>query len=414
MFLLKLATLNIFRNTKRSILTMTTVFVGVFGFIMASGMVNGVEQTYVRIEIDTETAHLRVMHKRYLSEEENFPLDLLLPQQRAVHSVIKKGWPTALVVPRIIFSAQLGDGEQALGARGVAIDSALAEKAFSLSRYSSSKKPLPETGKWIFVGSIIAKSFKKKIGDTLTIESRTRDGSMNADDYQIAGVISTGNMIIDGGSFYIPLKSARDLLRMPTGLTDVVVKLPKKQDALLVSTRLQKQFGAVQAQTWQDKTRTIFELNKIRRQMFNVLISIILIVAAAGMANTVLMSAFERKGEIGMMMALGMPEGRIVRLFTAEAGMLGLIGSVFGALCGGSWAYYLQVYGWDISAMVEKTYGATGQTTGLSVASFIFFDISFSTILMGIFLGVFVSLLASLWPAWRTTRFDPREVLARS
>ena len=532
MFLLKIAGRNLFRNTKRSVLSMITIIVGVMGFIQASGLVEGIEQTYIHLEIASESAHIRILPQGYLKDEENLPIDITLKQPQKIVKAITQKFPKAIVVPRIIFSAEVGDGVYTLRTRGIAIEPKAFEKAFKFSQFTRSKVRLPESGNVMYLGSQIAKSFKKKTGDTMTIVVRTQAGSINAIDFKIIGLLSVGNILVDNFSLYIPLKTGRSFLGMKKDVTDLVVKLPSKTLApqvakivehleplyntkktyldlnaelsndtkllkthgfalktseikhflkiskisnLFVSSKegnilylsdkiaktLKKKVGetitlAVKNSldiliskefkikglfstkdlvkkgdfafvmpfragrqllkkykpiTWWMKAQDIIALNKLRRKFMNFLIAIILLVAASGVANMMLMSGFERKGEIGMMMALGMPTSRIMSLFTFEAAFLGVIGSLIGAFIGSVVVYYLQVHGIDLSGRMGAMDSSQGMMT---ISSMIYFKFIPYMAVIGTLVGIFVSILSALWPAWRITRFEPYDILSKN
>ncbi|HAA56683.1 MAG TPA: hypothetical protein DCE42_18100, partial [Myxococcales bacterium] len=82
--LLKMAFRNVFRNKKRSFLSMLTVIVGVMGMISAYGLARGVEDTIIRVDVDTDFGHLRVMHKAYNKDKANFPLELQVQKPKQV------------------------------------------------------------------------------------------------------------------------------------------------------------------------------------------------------------------------------------------------------------------------------------------------------------------------------------------
>jgi ABC-type antimicrobial peptide transport system permease subunit len=114
-----------------------------------------------------------------------------------------------------------------------------------------------------------------------------------------------------------------------------------------------------------------------------------------------------------MMTAMGLQRSHILGLFAVEAGFLSLIASSIGALFGGSLAYYFQVYGLDVTSNMNfDSFGGGGGT--MSFSSVIYFDLHAEAIIIGIALGVVIGMLAALWPAWRVTRFEPREILSGS
>ena len=409
MFLLRLAFKNIFRNKLRSVLTIVTVVAGVMGFVFLEGMLIGIDQTMTRVEIASEFQHLRVTAVGYTKDEEDFKLDLPVKQVDAVIKAVRSKWPATIPVKRIIFRCDVGDGVHSLPARGVAVDGRVAEQAYGFSRYTKRKSVLPAKGLFIMMGSGLADAFGKKPGDTITLVARTQAGSINALDFKILDVLSVGNTLVDVMSVYIPMATGRRLLEMERGVTGVVFKLPSKELSVAAQKVAATAAKGNEVKTWQEKTAYLIELTKLRRKMFNFLVVLILGMAAAGIANTILMSGFERKNEVGMMSALGMAEGRIMRLFATEACVLGAIGSVVGTIVGSLGTLYYQVAGFNIGAKADMM---TKEISTVSMVSTIYFQLTPRAILIGLILGAIIAVLASLWPAWRITRFDPRETLA--
>ncbi len=284
-----------------------------------------------------------------------------------------------------------------------------AEKAYRFSKYAQKKSLLIKGSNSIYIGADLAKTFKKKVGDTVTVVVRTRAGSLNALDFTIRDIISVGNMLVDSMSIYMSMETGRKLLQMPKGATDVIVRLPKRKLSIAAASLAQTFSPKNFPRTWQNKGQEIIDLQQMRRKIFNIMLFVIMLVAGIGIANTLLMSAYERRGEIGMMMAQGMRSSSIIRLFAMEAGALGLLGSLIGAALGTAGALYFQAYGFHIPS-------GTGyeEVTTMSVASTIYFSFSIDLVIIAISIGVIISVLGSLWPAWRITRLETREVLAGS
>ncbi|MBN2102432.1 ABC transporter permease [bacterium] len=126
--------------------------------------------------------------------------------------------------------------------------------------------------------------------------------------------------------------------------------------------------------------------------------TIALIVAALGIINTMVMSILERTREIGIMKAIGGSEGEIRTIFFVEAGMIGLIGGIFGLLLG-----------W----LVTKIANAVANMIFLKEMDFSvnFFHIPFWLILSAIAFSIGISLLAGIYPAARAAAVNPVEAL---
>ena len=406
MLLLKLAVRNVFRNVRRTLISAITVIVGTMALVAAYGLILGTEETINSVDIKTNTGHLRVFRKGYQKEEESFPLNIVADQPEKVMASIKKKWPTSLVFKRIVFSAKVIDGPFSLPARGNVIPQK-ASKRFTFLQ--SNGKLMPDDGNVIFVGYSLAKVFKKKVGDTITLQARTRTGSYNANDFRIAGIFNAGNPLIDGATIFLPEKSGRRFLEMPKAATEVIAFLPHRDDSLAAASLISSVTAKNHPFTWQDRAKDLEQTNNIRKKMFNFLILILMLVAAAGLANTILIAGYERKGEVGMMLAMGYQRSRIIALFALEASFIGLLGGVIGTFLGSGITLYYQYNGLDISAKMEAI---ASSPTAMSSANILYFQLSPTIVIVGVLLGVFTAVLAALWPASRITRLEPREILA--
>jgi putative ABC transport system permease protein len=408
MFMFKLAVRNLFRNTRRTVLSMITLIVGTMSLVAAYGMILGVNETLTTVDIKTDFGHLRIYGKGYLAQEESFPLDIVVAKPNKVVDTLKKEWPKATVFKRVIFSAKVSDGTYGLNVRGYTLPSH-ASNQFTFLRKDN--KPMPDKGNVIMIGYHLAKTFKKKVGDTFTLEARTQTGSLNATDFKIHHIFDAGNPVIDAFAVYIPETSGRRFLQMPKDVTDIVAFLPKRSDATKAESLIKGLKLSNRPMTWQEKAKDMAELQKTREKMFNFLIGILMLLAAAGLANTMLMAGYERKGEIGMMLAIGFPRSRIISLFAIEAGILGLIGSIIGAIFGSAITLYYQFNGLDISGKMEAM---STSASAISSANLLYFKLSPTIIAISLALGIVVAVLSAIWPANRITKLEPREILAGS
>ena len=124
-----------------------------------------------------------------------------------------------------------------------------------------------------------------------------------------------------------------------------------------------------------------------------------LLVAALGVANTMMMAIYERTREIGVLKALGASSGEIRQLFTTEAALIGLIGGVFGLILG---TLLGRLVDWGAHRyLINEGVTGVGQLSvvppWLAIGALIF--------------AALIGLLAGLYPAARAARLDPVQAL---
>ena len=163
--------------------------------------------------------------------------------------------------------------------------------------------------------------------------------------------------------------------------------------AMQVQAKLtQKQLGLVDTATAEMQARTIW------------LVSMSLLVATVGIVNAMLMSVTERYKEIGTMKCLGALDRFIVRLFILEAALVGLLGSLAGAIVGSGAMTIVYAYrmGWKNAL---SSWGATALSIGHQPVPL------WVAILFGVLIGGLLSICAALYPAWRAAKMPPAAAL---
>jgi ABC-type antimicrobial peptide transport system permease subunit len=141
-----------------------------------------------------------------------------------------------------------------------------------------------------------------------------------------------------------------------------------------------------------------------------VVLLIVFVAAAAGVANTMMMATFERRRELGMLLSVGTSPLRLVAMIQAEAVVLGLAGVLVGSVLGGALVAWQGHVGIDLATIGSDT------STSLSFYGLTFtgalhphlFARDFVPGFVGI---VVVALVASLWPAVLTARLEPMEAM---
>ena len=134
------------------------------------------------------------------------------------------------------------------------------------------------------------------------------------------------------------------------------------------------------------------------------LVAMSLVVATVGIVNSMLMSVTERYKEIGTMKCLGALDSFIVRLFILEALVLGILGSLLGAIAGAGLVMATQTSRLGWSAM-WSCWGTTAVTLGsLHLPAWL-------CILLGVITGGLLSVGAALYPAWRAAKMPPAAAL---
>jgi lipoprotein-releasing system permease protein len=237
----------------------------------------------------------------------------------------------------------------------------------------------------ILIGTELASDLGLAIGDKLLVQSATGSGHH----FVVTGILDLGNKGANQRNGFMALHSGQSLLGYPGGITGIDVTVHDVYAAELVAQRIQH-FTGLQADSW-IKTNAQFFSAISSQSMANTAIRFFVALSVAfGIASVLVVSVVQRSREIGILRAMGISRGQVMRVFLLQGGLLGLGGAVMGCAVG-----TLALHLWLAVAV-------TPDGTPM-------FQITMEPSLYGLALGMatLTGLLAALAPALRAARLDP-------
>ncbi|NQU18420.1 MAG: ABC transporter permease [Candidatus Saganbacteria bacterium] len=407
--LIKLAFRNIFRHFNRTFLTFLAIALGLMLLIIMDSMLSGIDQESFNKIINYETGHIKIFDKNYREDEENLPLDKSIEKPDSIIKALGKDPEVAGVTSRINFRIMLSNGVDQYPAVGIAVNPKddqsvfLLKQALEKGRFFS--KNDEET---MLLGEGLAEDFGVDVGDYLTVLTRTKHDTYQALDLRIKGILKTEDPKIDWAAVVIPLGLGQASLDMGSAVTEIDIKLKNPNKTKEFRDRLAKDLTGFEVATWQDLASDVIAMSQAKRGGSVFLLFSVFLIALIGISNTILLAAFERTREIGMMAAMGMKRSQIIRLFVLEGAMIGVMGSIVGCLLAVLLNFPFVKYGlnWGflMRDMGDIGYRVTGVSRGvwninMIVGAFIF--------------GIVVSAITSIYPARVASKMDPTEALKK-
>jgi len=406
---LRLAWRNLFRNRRRTWITAVTVAVAVFLVNLSASLLVGIEQQSFDNLIYYQTGHAKLFADGYFDNREELPLDYALTEPLEVQALMASVPGVAATTPRLVFQAQLSNGVDQLACYGVGIQIAGSDTdVYRLPQAVVEGEYLEEGDEGILLGSGLADVFDVGVGDWLPVLTKTRAGAYEAIDFPIVGLVGTGNPLIDMNSVLLPLETAQYMLDMEGEATEVAVRVSATANEEETVRRIQEavaEYGGYEVKGWRELESDFMSLVRMKRTGNVAMLTLFMLMAVVGVTNTVLMAAFERTREIGMLMAMGLRGSGIRRLFLAEGALTGLMGGAVGTLLAAVLLAWIASVGIDITAM----YGDLD--IGYPVRGVIYPAVNAVVLGYGWALAGLMAALASLYPAARASRHEPVEAL---
>ncbi len=241
------------------------------------------------------------------------------------------------------------------------------------------------TSEDIIIGTELAKTLGATVGDKLGVSVVSGRNRV----LTIAGIVDLGNKGTNLRNTYVALRTAQSLEGMIGGVTTIDLTVADVWDAEIIAQQIAAMTD-IEADSW-IATNAQFYSGIKAQIMGNTMIRVFVALSVAfGIAAVLVVSVIQRSREIGILRAMGTSRGQILRVFLIQGGLLGFLGSLFGALMGAAGiieyhAYTMQPDGTELFPLVLDRW--------------LFIDTALLATLTG--------LLAALAPAVRAARLDP-------
>ncbi|MCX7028154.1 MAG: FtsX-like permease family protein [Spirochaetes bacterium] len=411
MNILSFAARNLLRNRRRSALAALSVFLSIFMIVVLRGFADGFLDSIVKNYTKNETGHINIATKAYRDRFRFLPVDEYIedspPLVKAIQSALEKTAPGSIVAERIRFGVLLSSEKGTREALAIAGDPETERRLLMLDRSIEAGGSYLSGPGQTLVGASLAADLGLKRGGDLKLVTQKTDGGLGFKRLRIAGIFKTGVNDLDGSIVQMGLEDARELLGMEGGAQQIAVILSgrsKLGPSLDIVRNVAQASGnaGLSVLPW----TAIGEYPKIVKLMEIVYDWVYLVVGFLGafiIANVMMMVILERRREIGILMSMGMPKGRILGVFLLEGTMLGFIGSTAGVLVGFAFNLFFSKRGFDMtSAMAGFAW---------PLDNIIYPSTGLGPLLAGILVGTAVSAVMAYLPSRRAAAMAPVEAI---
>jgi lipoprotein-releasing system permease protein len=153
--------------------------------------------------------------------------------------------------------------------------------------------------------------------------------------YRVLGIYESGNKEYDANYAFVSIADAQKLFHMENMVSGVELRLKDLAGAGELKERLSASLPAgMVVATWYDLHETLYRVMKIERWSAYVLLTLIIVVASFNLLGSLTMGVIEKRRDVAILKSLGMASRTIIRLFMVEGILIGLAGTVIGAILG--------------------------------------------------------------------------------
>lgn len=353
--ILRLAWRNVWRNTRRTVLTLLTIVVGCGMIILMNAIAKGGHDRMIEDAVSMGVGHIQVHEKGFW---DNQTIDYAFIPPRTLLDALDRNPYVEAYTARVQAAALLSSSSNTAGALIQGVDPVKERRVSNIHA-----KILPG-GRFLVaddtagavLGEKLAKSLGVQPGGEVSFISQGFDGSIAAERLTVTGLFRTGNPDFDKGLMLIPLGFAGTAFSMMDYVHAVSVKLskPGMMNGVISELKRVRTDTPLEIMGWDALMPVLVQfiaMDDVSAWIFDF---ILLMLVAFGILNTIQMSVFERTREFGIMLSIGTRPSQVVSMVIAESVMISAMGVVLGVILGYASSYYFFVNPIDYSSYAEE------------------------------------------------------------
>lgn len=408
--LIKIAFRNLYRQKRRTLLTIAIISVGVIAVLLFSALSGAFKNMMVGQITDSMLGHMQIHRKGYVSSLDNLPLDKTIDekQMKKMGEILDRIPRVEAYSKRILMGGMLSNYMETTNIKVAGINPKDESIVTPLLTSRIKKGEMLKKGE-ILLPELVTKGMNLKVGQSIVLIVNNVDGSVNGQNLKIAGIVES--VVGPTGKYgYIHIDDAVTVLRMDKPeFSEIAIRLNKissldkvtRQISLEIVEMKNKEGEPIfEVHSWKELSPfyNIAKMIDLMSLFINILLVAIVLIS---ILNVMIMAVYERIKEIGTLTAIGTLPGKIRTMFLMEGLFLGFFGSVAGSIIGviliiaTKFAHITIAFGRNENILIDPA-------------------IPFDQMALITLVSTIVAVLASLQPAIKASHMDPIEALRYS
>ncbi len=387
------------RNKRRTIISLTAVALGLALLIMLSGFIAGVMDGSLQNSIRLNTGHVQIRAESYEESKLSLLWSDLLQNSEALMAQTQNIPEIKAATPVLWAGGVVSTMQESVSVKINGVDMGSPIFDFLAEGTVEGQIPSPEERGQIMIGLRLAQNMGIGVGSRISLFVGQSEGEPEEGIFTVSGIYTTGIPTYDASTIFMTLSQAQAFTGAGDRASAVIVMLNNSSDADKVADLLRG--PGVKTLTWEEMHAYLLVTIQSGMSFYYMMYGIVMLVIAVIIANTLLMSVFERIREMGILSALGMKSRQILAMMLLEASALALAGIGLGILLGSVLVKFFENTGIAIGESAASVAG------GVALSPIVYTKLML-TDLVGLSLAMFIIiLLASLYPARFASRLEP-------
>ncbi len=403
--LLKLAWLNIWRNKRRTIITATSVFFAVLLAIIFRSLTDGIYDNMIHNVVSYSSGYLQIHQKGYWDEQS---IDNTFKEDEQLYKELLKNPNITIVIPRLQTFALASYADKTKGVLVLGIDPTKEKEVNSLHKKIIDGQYIENVNEnAVVLGEGLASQLKLMVNDTLVLLGQGYHASSAAAKYRVKGLIKLGAIELNNNVVYMPLKQSQFMHGAENRLSSVSIMLDKTTHLETLKNSLKNSIDPekYEVMTWKEMMPEMDQFIEADSTAHYIIVGVLYFIISFGLFGTLLMMIFERKHELGILIAIGMKKRLLAIILLLESILISLIGCVAGILAGIVVVKWFTIHPIHLTGEIKQVYEDYG------IESIIYFSSQEKIFIVQTLIVLALSILLAFYPGYKVIKLKPVEAI---
>ncbi len=400
---LKIAWRNLWRNKKRTIITVASIFFGVILSTLMSSMQEGSYSSMVENVVKFYSGYLQVQNEEYW---DNKTINNSFEPTDDLYRIINDTKGVIHVAPRLESFALASSREITRGAMLFGIDPEKEENVTEASKWITEGNYLKAGDNGLIIASGLAEYIKINVNDTLVLLGQGYHGVSAAGKYPVRGIVKLPNPDLNRQVIYMDLKNAQEFFSAENLITSLVIMVEDPYDLPHADRILKKEISSpYKVMTWDEMQPQLVQMIEADRSGAVMMKGILYIIIGFGILGTITMMLSERSREMGVMVAIGMQRIRLGIILFLETILIGLVGVASG------FAASIPIISYMFNNPIELTGDAANTMIDMGIEPYMYFSWIGKVFYNQVLTVFIITVLIGIFPLIRSIKLNVSKAL---
>ena len=400
MMLIKLAYRNLWRNRRRTFITIASVLFAVFFAVILRSMQTGVYEKMIENVVGYYSGYVQIHKNGYWNEQ---TIDNVIPFSDSLAAAIEDKDGVQTVLPRLEGFVLAATQELTKGALVNGIDPTKEGSMLQLEEKLIDGKVFALEDQSVMMGSGVADYFGVGVGDTLVMLGQGYRGISARGKYLVSGIVKLNSPLLNDNLIFLPLPEAQWFYGAEGMVTSYVLDMNYRDNVPRFARSIESKLdtASYEVMAWQEMMPELVQAIQADSAGGQIMLFILYMVITFGMFGTVLMMTAERTYEFGVLISIGMKRWQLGLTVVFETIFISIIGVIAGLVCAYPIVLYFNRNPLDLTGGAAQTIEEYGFEAVMPASLDPSISITHATIIL------IISILISIYPMFVLARLKP-------